>query len=75
LLKRESATREIGNILTPREIEIVRLVADGLRNKEIADRLYVTEGTIKVHLHEIYQRLKVDSRMQLVRYARDKGLV
>jgi DNA-binding NarL/FixJ family response regulator len=76
LLKREAATRQIARILTPREIEIVRMVAaDGLRNKAIAERLYVSEGTIKVHLHSIYEKFKVNSRLELARYARDKGLV
>jgi DNA-binding NarL/FixJ family response regulator len=75
LLKRETATRQIARILTPREIEIVRMVADGLRNKVIAERLYLSEGTIKVHLHHIYEKLKVNSRLQLARYARDAGLV
>jgi two-component system nitrate/nitrite response regulator NarL len=75
LLKREAAARQIAGLLTPREIEIVRLVVDGLRNKEIADRLYIGEGTVKVHLHSIYEKLKVSSRLQLARYAREKGLV
>ena len=74
LLKREAATRQIARTLTPREIEIVRMVAEGLRNKVIAERLYVSEGTIKVHLHHIYEKLKVNSRLQLARYARDQGL-
>lgn len=74
LLKREAATREIAGLLTSREIEIVRMVADGLRNREIADRLYINEGTVKAHLHNIYEKLRVNSRLQLTRYARDKGL-
>jgi DNA-binding NarL/FixJ family response regulator len=74
LLKRETATRQIAKVLTSREIEIVRMVAEGLRNKAIAERLYVSEGTIKVHLHHIYEKLKVNSRVQLARYARDQGL-
>jgi len=74
LLKREAATRQIARILTPREIEIVRMVTEGLRNKVIAERLYVSEGTVKIHLHHIYEKLKVNSRLQLARYARDEGL-
>jgi len=74
LLKREAGTRQISELLTPREIEIVRMVVGGLRNKEIADRLYINEGTVKVHLHNIYEKLKVNSRLQLAHYARDKGL-
>ena len=75
LLKRQTVGRLIAELLTPREIEIVRLVADGLRNREIAERLYISEGTAKVHLHSIYEKLKVESRLQLARYAREKGLI
>ncbi len=74
LLKREAATSQIAKVLTSREIEIVRMVAEGLRNKVIAERLYVSEGTIKVHLHNIFEKLKVNSRLQLARYARNQGL-
>ena len=61
--------------LTPRELEIVRLVAEGLRNKEIAERLSITEGTVKVHLHKAYDKLGVDSRIELVLAAQYKRLV
>ncbi|HJV64839.1 MAG TPA: response regulator transcription factor [Geomonas sp.] len=75
LLRRESATREMAALLTPREIELVRMVAGGLRNKEIAGKLCISEGTVKVHLHNIYEKLKVEGRMALLRYAQEKGLV
>ena len=61
--------------LTPRETEIVRLVAQGLRNKELAQRLSITEGTVKIHLHNIYDKLGVDGRLELVLAAQHKGLV
>jgi DNA-binding NarL/FixJ family response regulator len=61
--------------LTPRETEIVRLVAQGLRNKELALRLSITEGTVKIHLHNIYDKLGVDGRLELVLTAQQKGLV
>jgi DNA-binding NarL/FixJ family response regulator len=51
LLRREAGTRELQNLLTQREFEVVRLVVEGLRNKEIAEKLHVSEGTVKVHLH------------------------
>jgi DNA-binding NarL/FixJ family response regulator len=75
LLQREAGQREIAQLLTPREIEIVKQVAAGLRNIEIAKRLFISEGTVKMHLHNIYQKLGVDSRINLTRYAQEKGLV
>jgi two-component system, NarL family, nitrate/nitrite response regulator NarL len=75
LLEREATSRETMRLLTPREIDLVRLVAKGLRNAEIAERLFISEGTVKVHLHNIYQKLNVDRRMALVRYAEEKGLL
>lgn len=67
--------REVAGLLTSREIEIVRMVASGLRNKEIGARLSLSEGTVKVHLHHIYEKLKVDSRVALTLYAQSKALV
>ena len=60
--------------LTPRELELLRMVAQGLRNKQIAERLQITEGTVKVHLHNIYDKLGLDGRLALLRYAEDRGL-
>jgi DNA-binding NarL/FixJ family response regulator len=60
--------------LTPRELELVRMVAQGLRNRQIAERLQITEGTVKVHLHNIYDKLGLDGRLALLRYAEDRGL-
>jgi DNA-binding NarL/FixJ family response regulator len=75
LLQREAGLREIGDLLTARELELVRLVASGLRNKLIADKLSISEGTVKVHLHHIYEKLGVDSRVALTLLAQRKGLV
>ena len=75
LLQREAGKQEISRVLTPREVEIVHQVAAGLRNKEIAERLFIGEGTVKIHLHNIYQKLGVDSRLKLTRYAQEKGLI
>ena len=61
--------------LTPREVELVRMVAQGLRNKAIAERLAISEGTVKVHLHNIYEKLGVDGRLELVLCAQRKGIV
>jgi two-component system nitrate/nitrite response regulator NarP len=51
--------------LAPRERELVKLVQNGLRNREIAQKLGVTEGTIKVYLHTVFQKLGVSSRTEL----------
>ena len=75
LVHREAGRKEISRLLTPREVEIVHQVAAGLRNREIAQRLFIGEGTVKIHLHNIYQKLGVDSRLKLTRYAQDKGLL
>ncbi|MEN3338634.1 MAG: hypothetical protein V7647_2310 [Acidobacteriota bacterium] len=61
--------------LTPREAELVRMVSQGLRNKAIAERLAISEGTVKVHLHNIYEKLGVDGRLELMLAAQLRGLV
>ncbi|MCK1358920.1 LuxR C-terminal-related transcriptional regulator [Bradyrhizobium sp. 199] len=52
-------------LLTPREHQIVRLVSEGMSNKEIARRLDVSQGTVKVHLHNIFQKLEITNRTVL----------
>jgi len=74
MVRREAGMRHASTILTPRELTIVRAVANGSRNREIADRLNISEGTVKVHLHNIYQKLGVDSRFGLMVYARENAL-
>jgi DNA-binding NarL/FixJ family response regulator len=74
LSSRLAAVREAMRVLTQRELEIVRLVGAGLTNKEIASRLFVTAGTVKVHLHNIFDKLQVRSRRALALHVREKGL-
>ncbi|HEV7765108.1 MAG TPA: response regulator transcription factor [Thermoanaerobaculia bacterium] len=74
VLQREQAVAGASAMLTPRELEVTRMVASGLRNKEIALRLEITEGTVKFHLHSIYEKLQIDGRYALMSYARDHGL-
>ena len=56
--------------LAPRERAISRLVAEGLRNREIADELGLTEGTVKVCLHRIYEKLEISNRTELAMLVR-----
>ena len=74
----QSVARERGNIaiaenvltvLTDRERQIMALVSEGLSNKEIGRRLNVADGTIKVHLHHIYQKLEISNRTVLAALA------
>jgi DNA-binding NarL/FixJ family response regulator len=74
VLQREQAVAAASSVLTPRELEVTRMVAGGLRNKEIALRLDITEGTVKFHLHSIYEKLRIDGRYALMSFARDHGL-
>ena len=57
--------------LTPRERAIARLVGEGLRNREIGDELGLTEGTVKVCLHRIYEKLNISNRTELALLDRD----
>jgi DNA-binding NarL/FixJ family response regulator len=61
--------------LTNREVEVLRLLARGLRNKEIAARLYVSERTINFHLTNIYQKLQVSGRTEALSKALEQGLI
>jgi DNA-binding NarL/FixJ family response regulator len=72
--QREADAGRVAALVTPRELEIVRMVATGLRNKEIAARLSISEGTVKLHLHHIYEKLQLDGRLALLVYAREHGL-
>ena len=74
VLRREAATRDAARTLTPREIELVRMVAQGLRNRAIAERLQISEGTVKIHLHNVYEKLAIDGRLELVLWAQEQGI-
>ena len=64
-----------GKELTPRECEIVRYVASGMRNIEVGERLSITESTVKTHLNNIFQKLGLRDRLELTHYAIKTGMV
>lgn len=61
--------------LSEREIDVLRLLADGLSNKEIASRLTLAEGTVKNHVSAILEKLQAANRTQAARVAREQGLI
>lgn len=61
--------------LTPREVEIINRVSEGLSNKEIAQRLSIEVQTVKNHIHNILDKLQLHNRMEAVQYARDRDLL
>jgi|SRR5687768_8857228 len=75
LAGRRAASEELNAILSPREREVAHAAKQGLRNAEIAATLSIAEGTVKLHLHAIYTKLKVDGRTALMAALRDKRLL
>jgi LuxR family maltose regulon positive regulatory protein len=61
--------------LTPRELDVLALLAQGLTNKEIAQRLVISPGTVRQHAHNLYQKLQVNNRLQAVAKASDLGIL
>jgi DNA-binding NarL/FixJ family response regulator len=61
--------------LTARELQVIHLIAEGLPNKAIAQRLFIETQTVKNHVHNILDKLQLQNRLQAVQYARDKNLL
>jgi DNA-binding NarL/FixJ family response regulator len=72
--KREAIQKTESN-LSPREGEVLQLVAQGATNKQIADSLFISENTVKTHLRNIMEKLHLANRSQAAAYAVEKGLV
>lgn len=67
--------RSPAETLSPREIEVLQLVAEGLSNQQISQRLFLSQATVKSHLAHIYTKLDVDSRTAAVATATSRGLI
>lgn len=65
---------DTGETLTIREIEVLRLIAQGASNQQITEQLVVTEHTVKTHVTSILRKLNVTSRTQAAARARDLGI-
>jgi DNA-binding NarL/FixJ family response regulator len=68
-------TELVHDELTPRETEILGLIAEGVTNKQIARRLEISEKTVRNHLSHIYEKLQISDRSQALLYAMRKGMV
>lgn len=75
LLKLITSDPKSSNELTPRELDILREIARGKSNKEIAEELYLSESTVKSHISHIFQKLNIKTRAEAVLYAVKNGII
>lgn len=74
-LEQSKKNLSIQELLSPRELDVFRLVALGCDNKEIAEKLCLTEGTVRNHVSKIYSKLDLRDRVQAVKYAMEQGVI
>lgn len=74
-LRQTGSDPDSDNLLTPREREVLKLIADGYSSKEIAEQLVVSPSTIHTHRTNLMTKLDISSRHELVQYARRHGLI
>ena len=71
--RNEARREQLG--ITPRELEIMEAIAAGLSNREIAERLFVSENTVKTHAARLFDKLSARRRTQAVQRAKEEGLI
>jgi DNA-binding CsgD family transcriptional regulator len=71
--RNEARREQLG--ITPRELEIMEAIASGLSNREIAERLFVSENTVKTHAARLFDKLSARRRTQAVQRAKEEGLI
>jgi ATP/maltotriose-dependent transcriptional regulator MalT len=71
--RNEARVEELG--ITPRELEILEAMAAGFSNKEIGERLFVSENTVKTHAARLFMKLSASRRTQAVQRAKEAGLI
>jgi NarL family two-component system response regulator LiaR len=72
-VRNEARREQLG--ITPRELEILEAMASGLSNREIAERLFVSENTVKTHATRVFDKLSAKRRTQAVQLAKEAGLI
>jgi len=71
----ERGARDSGEVLTPREVEVLRLIAEGLGNKQIAARLAISEHTVKFHVASVFAKIRASTRAEAVMIGARRGLI
>jgi DNA-binding NarL/FixJ family response regulator len=72
---RENKADTGSNVLTEKEMEVIRLIADGLTTKDISAQIHMAERTVEFHIHNIYDKLGVKTRASAVLWAREHGIL
>src|SRR5205823_10818692 len=71
----ERGAQGTGEALTPREMEVLRLIAEGLGNKQIAGRLAISEHTVKFHVGSVFAKIRASTRAEAVIIGARRGLI
>ncbi len=74
-IKNDSSGRDPFDLLSNREKEVLKLIADGLKNKEIAEKLFISVSTVKTHRNKVMKKLKVNDMAGLMKEAMKKGII
>jgi LuxR family maltose regulon positive regulatory protein len=74
-LQKSNSSNELPEAITPREMEVLNLLAVGYSNRQIAEKLFLAEGTIKFHVHNLLGKLQIESRTQAIAKAKDLELI
>jgi NarL family two-component system response regulator YdfI len=72
---REGKKKSKSGVLTDRELEVIQLIADGLTTKDMAARLNIGDRTVEFYVSNIYDKLGVNTRASIVRWAQEHGLL
>jgi DNA-binding NarL/FixJ family response regulator len=75
IVRQEAGLRATAALLSRRELDIVQMAIAGWSNRQIAEKTAIAEGTVKAHLHNVYEKLGLNGRLELVLYAREKGFL
>jgi DNA-binding NarL/FixJ family response regulator len=73
--KKDSDKQNASELLTDRELEVLKALAKGYSNQKIAEELYISQRTVQNHLHNVYNKLGINGRTEAVLYAIQEGII